>query len=92
MWERLNGKNFEKELVPFGEYVFYKTCMDTKMYAQLQPRWEVGVYVGNSDMNDSYLVYDPMLKKVIVCPQLGRRRKEQGRYRRDYFLQMQATP
>ena len=77
MWERLKGKNCEKELAPIGEYVVYKTCMVTKMYAQLQPRWEVGVYVGNSEINDPYLVYDPMLKNAVVCPQIRRRRQDQ---------------
>ena len=40
--------------------------MNPKLYAKLQARWEIGVYVGNSDLNDSYLIYDPELRKTVA--------------------------
>ena len=82
---QMRGKNYNGEVVPFGECCLFKRGPDDKY----QDRWEKGVMVGKSDQTDEFI----LLTAIGACKSRSvRRLEEKDQYDKEFMEKCVGSP
>ena len=88
-YKRVKGKEFRKELVKFGECVWYIRPL-SKGKAKAQVRWENGIFLGIRDESGEYIVGTK--EGVIKVRTVRRKGSNEERWNWEEFSEMKGVP
>ena len=88
-YKRVKGKEFKKELVKFGECIWYLKPK-SKGKAKAECRWENGVFLGIRDESGEYIVGAP--GGAIKVRSIRRKGSEEERWNWEEFNGIKGTP
>ena len=87
-YERVKGKSFKKELVEFGERVFYRSGKLDKQH-KLEPRWKQGVYLGMCRRTGAAFIGD---EKDVIRAHAIRRTPVEDRWKPELLKEVKGLP
>jgi len=88
-YKRIKGREFKKEVVKFGECVWYMRPK-SKGKAKAQSRWESGVWYGIRDESGEYII--GISRGVIKVRAVRRKGSEQERWNWEEFNEVKGSP
>ena len=87
--ERLKGKRYNKELIPFGECIHYNLIDNDQRKTKLEARWCDGVFLGMRKGSDEYLVGT---KDEVYKTRSVRRKADQDKHDQKQLLEVRGLP